>query len=76
MKLVPSEFDEYNPVVILIAAIFVIGGGYPLLMMRGPLIVWLFAEYLAVICNRINNPHEAVPVLETRPDFRIGALSL
>jgi hypothetical protein len=50
MKLVPSEFDEYNPVVILIAAIFVIGGCYPLLMMRGPLIVRLprgiFGRYL------------------------------
>ncbi len=41
MKLVPKEFDEYNPVVVLMGAGFVVVGGYPLLMMSGPLIVWL-----------------------------------
>jgi hypothetical protein len=41
MKSVPNEFDRYNRVVALMAAAFVVIGGYPLLMMSGPLITWL-----------------------------------
>jgi hypothetical protein len=41
MKLVPKEFDEYNPVVLLMGAGFVVVGGYPLLMLPGPPIVWV-----------------------------------
>jgi TRAP-type C4-dicarboxylate transport system permease small subunit len=44
MKLVPKQFDEFNPVVILMGVVFLLAGGYPLLMMPmiwGPPIVWL-----------------------------------
>jgi len=41
VKWVPKQFDEFNPVVVLMAAGFIVVGGYPLVMMSGPLIVWL-----------------------------------
>jgi len=43
MKLVPNDWDEYNPVLVLMGAGFVIGGGYPLTFMgvSGPLVLWL-----------------------------------
>jgi hypothetical protein len=42
MKLVPKQWDQYNPVVLPIGVLFLVVGGYPLLMMGGsdPL-VWL-----------------------------------
>ena len=41
MRLVPKDFDKYNPVVVFMAPLFVLTGGYPLLIMSGPPIVWL-----------------------------------
>ena len=43
MKLVPKGWDEYNPVVILVGALFTIGGGYGLALMgvSGPPVLWL-----------------------------------
>ena len=41
MKFVPKEFEEYNPVVLLMGVGFVVVGGYPLLMLPGPPIVWV-----------------------------------
>ena len=42
MKLVPKQWDQYNPVVLLIGALFLVVGGYPLLMMGGSApLVWL-----------------------------------
>ncbi len=42
MKLVPKDWDQYNPVLVLMGAFFVVVGGYPLLMMPGLLIVWVW----------------------------------
>lgn len=41
MRLLPKQWDEFNPVLIAMGALFAIIGGYPLLMMPGPPIVWL-----------------------------------
>jgi formate-dependent nitrite reductase membrane component NrfD len=52
MKLLPKEFNEYNPVVLLLGVGFVVVGGYPLLMLPGPPIVWVirgvFAAFWAI----------------------------
>jgi hypothetical protein len=53
MKLVPKQWDQYNPVVLLIGALFLVVGGYPLLMMGGSApLVWLprgiFAAFFAM----------------------------
>lgn len=43
MRLVPKNWDEYNPVLVMIGAIFLFVGGYALSFMgvKGPLIVFL-----------------------------------
>ena len=41
MKLVPKDWDQFNPVLRLMGVGFVVVGGYPLLMMSGPMMVWL-----------------------------------
>jgi hypothetical protein len=54
MKLIPKEYENYNPIQTLLGALFVVVGGYGLLIMgiRGPAIVWLLrgipAIFLAV----------------------------
>lgn len=51
MKLVPKQWDEYNPVVLLMGAGFVFGSGYALSFMgvSGPLIVWLVRGPFAIM---------------------------
>jgi formate-dependent nitrite reductase membrane component NrfD len=49
MKLVPKQWEEYNPVLVAVGAIFLFVGGYPLLMMPGPPIVWLIRGIFAML---------------------------
>ncbi len=49
MKLVPKDWDQYNPVLVAVGTLFILGGGYPLLMMSGPPIVWLVRGIPAIL---------------------------
>jgi hypothetical protein len=51
MKLVPKQWDEYNPVLVLMGAFFVVTGGYVTLMMPGLArpIIWLVRAPFAVL---------------------------
>jgi hypothetical protein len=42
MRLVPKDWDEYNPILFLMGAGFAVGGGYALGFMglSGPLVLW------------------------------------
>ncbi len=40
MRLVPKQWDEYNPVLVVMGIVFAVAGGYGL-MIPGPPIVWL-----------------------------------
>ncbi len=50
MKLVPKQWDQYNPVLVLMGVVFVLGGGYALAIMgvSGPLIGWLIRAIFAI----------------------------
>jgi hypothetical protein len=50
MKLVPRQWDEYNPVLVAVGAIFLFAGGYALSFMgvKGPLIGWLLRAIPAI----------------------------
>ena len=51
MKLIPKGYDEFNPVLVLMGAFFVVGGGYGLAIMGvsgGRAIVWLLRGIPAV----------------------------
>jgi len=50
MRLIWKEWDEYNPVVIMVGAVWMLGGAYMLAMMgvSGPLILWLLRAIPAI----------------------------
>ena len=50
MKLVPKDWDEYNPVLVMMGLGFMCAGGYALSFMgvKGPLIVWLLRGIPAI----------------------------
>jgi membrane protein implicated in regulation of membrane protease activity len=50
MRLVPKNWDECNPVLVMMGAGFVFGGGYALSFMgiKGPLIIWLVRGIFAI----------------------------
>ena len=47
MRLVPKEWDQYNPILVLIGAVFLVGGGYGLII-PGPPIIWLIRAIFAI----------------------------
>jgi hypothetical protein len=51
MRLIWKQWDEYNPVFVMVGAGFMIGGGYILVMMgaSGPLILWLLRGIPAIV---------------------------
>jgi hypothetical protein len=51
MKLGPKQWDEYNPVLVLMGAFFAVVGGYVTLMMPGlgQPIVWLVRGPCAIL---------------------------
>jgi len=50
MRLIWKKWDEYNPVVIMVGAVWMLGGAYMLAMMgvSGPLILWLLRAIPAI----------------------------
>lgn len=50
MKLLPKDWDEYNPVLVLMGAGFLVASGYPLLFMPGwsIAITWLVRGIFAI----------------------------
>ena len=51
MRLIWKEWDEYNPVVAMVAAVWMLGGTYMLAVMgvSGPLVLWLLRAIPAIL---------------------------
>ncbi|MGD0468211.1 MAG: hypothetical protein ABSA54_07545 [Terriglobales bacterium] len=50
MRLIWKKWDEYNPVFVMVGAVWMLGGAYMLVMMgaTGPLILWLLRAIPAI----------------------------
>jgi len=51
MRLIWKKWDEYNPVFVMVGALWMLGGAYMLVMMgvSGPLILWLLRAIPAIV---------------------------
>jgi hypothetical protein len=50
MRLIWKQWDEYNPVLVMVGAVWMIAGSYVLMIMgiSGPLILWLLRAIPAI----------------------------